>query len=798
MKNVIANLLTGPGILIGSIAAFHFLLVVGTGCAVSSRSDELSTGEALKSEVDWTSFLGRHDLVWETLPQRFDHGIYHGNGLLGCMIYQDGPDKMRWEMGRSDVSEHRRDNNRLPIGGMVLQTVGKISSGTARLDLWNAESTGEILTDKGRIIFRTLIHSKEMVTLIEVTCTGEEQRAKFSWMAAPAVDAVNAAFKDPDNPPFHLESRGDISICVQPRYAGGEFATAWKEIIVNPSQGKRLLYITIADKYPDSGAANETETIVRKVAGIDLNTLLASHQQWWHAYYQKSFLSVPDMKVEGFYWAQIYKLASATRSDRQVMDLLGPWFRSTGWPRIWWNLNIQICYSPVYAANHLELGESLIRFMDAKRENFFRNAREIWKFDSCATVPHTTDYEGLRGDGSRAPDNYINPGDFTWALHNYWLQYRYSMDESMVTDQKKHAFYPLLKGSINLYLKLLIKDEVGKLHLPVMHSPEYGNAKDNNYNLSLLRWGCYTLLELNRRYNLNDPQAPEWRNVLETLTGYPQDDNGMRIGTDVAYEKSHRHWSHLLMMYPLYLINWDQTSQRELMLRSVNHWLTVGEGKGINGWSRAAASSLYASMGDGELALTNLYKHLNDNRFVMPNAMYIEGSPVIECAFVAARSLQDMILQSWGYSITPEDSKTRILDPESKGCYISTISIFPAVPADWKDLAFHDLRTEGAFLVSAVRKAGITRWIRIRSLAGEPCRIKPGMTGTVTASVEGKPVKMKELGNGIYELPLDKGQEAVLRSGYGEPFVIRPVAADMANCNAWGVKLQKDAQPDAK
>ena len=107
-------------------------------------------------------------------------------------------------------------------------------------------------------------------------------------------------------------------------------------------------------------------------------------------------------------------------------------------------------------------------------------------------MPHTTDREGLRGDGSCAPDQYINPGDFTWALHNYWLHYRHSMDHALVTNQSAHALYPLLKGSVNVYLSLLKKGEDGRLHLPVLHSPEYGNAADNNYNLALLRWACRT------------------------------------------------------------------------------------------------------------------------------------------------------------------------------------------------------------------------------------------------------------------------------------------------------------------
>jgi hypothetical protein len=778
--------------LVSIVSMIAVAVMVFSGCGVSTKCAAGKKSGVVDANLDWAAFLKRHDLVWETLPQRFDHGIYHGNGMLGCMMFQDAANRFRWEMGRSDVTEHRRDNARLPIGGMGLETVGKITNGTARLDLWNAESNGEILTEKGSIKFRTFIHSIEMVAIVDVECVGDEKDAKFSWLAAEAVDRRNQQMKklgDPPNPPPRMETCGDISVCIQPRYAGGEFATAWKEVNIGPN--RRRMYISFADKFPGKGAGEEAAKCVKKAVGFDVDKLLASHREWWHAYYPKSFLSVPDMKVEGFYWIQMYKLACATRSDRMVMDLLGPWYRSTGWPRIWWNLNIQVCYLPVYAANHLELGESLVKLFDNKRANFERNAKEIWKFDDCATVPHTTDYEGLRGDGTCAPDHYINPGDFTWALHNYWMHYRFSMDEGIVTDQKKHAFYPLLKKSINLYLHLLQKGDDGKLHLPTMHSPEYGNAKDNNYNLSLLRWGCMTLIELNRRYKLNDPKLPEWENVLKNLVEYPKDDNGLRIGGDVAFEHSHRHWSHMLMVWPLHIMNMDQPDNRALLTKSLDHWLTVEGGRGINGWSRAAASCLCSTMGRGDDALVNLYKHHDDKRFVMPNAMYIEGSPVIECAFVAAKSLQDMLLQSWGNQKT----ESRRQNPEAG--YVSTIRVFPAVPAVWKDVVFNDLRTEGAFLVSAERKDGKTRWVRIRSLAGEPCRVKPSLQGNVKAvSAKGTAQEVEVVGDGVYQIDLKKGEEVVLYSGDVVPgMIVRPVSGDPETCNAWGVKVPKKSKP---
>ncbi|MCX7044752.1 MAG: Tat pathway signal sequence domain protein [Candidatus Sumerlaeota bacterium] len=724
-------------------------------------------------QVDWPEFLKRHDLVFETLPENFDFGAFLGNGLLGATIYRDGANRLRFEMGRSDVTEHRRDNGRLPIGGLVLETCGKIMEGTMRLDLWNAEVRGEVKTEKGSLQFRALIHTDLIVLIIELEASDGEKDAKFIWNARPAADKRNSTrLTDSPNPTSTTETIEGVSVCVQPRFAGGEFASAFREVPIKNAQNARRIYMSIADSFPASTARKDVVATLQKAAAGDFPRLLETHRAWWHDFYPRSFVSIPDTQLESFYWIQFYKLASASRPDRPPVDLLGPWYRDTGWPRIWWNLNIQTLYLPVYAGNHLELGESFINFMDAKRANFARNAKEIWKFDDCATVPHTTDNEGLRGDGTCAPDNYINPGDFTWALHNYWQHYRYSMDESMVTDQKKHAFYPLLRGSVNLYLHLLKKGDDGKLHLPVLHSPEYGNDSDNNYNLSLLRWACQTLIALNQRYNLNDPLLPKWQETLKDLVDYQADEKGLRIGAGMSFTKSHRHWSHILMVHPLHIMDLSQPANRDLIVKSINHWLTVGGGAGVFGWSRAAAASLYAALGDGDNAIDSIHKHLSNARFVRPNTMYIEGSPVIECSIVLARSLQDMLLQSWG----------------------GTINIFPAIPKAWNEAVFHDLRAEGAFLVSAERKGGKTVWARVKSLAGEPLRIKPGMDGEVKALVDGKSAPLKTLAGGVYEIALAKGAEALFFVGDTPPTpVIKPLAADPANCNFYGSKLHAAA-----
>ena len=733
------------------------ITLMATSTAAPSRTDA-----AVQTQIDWPAFLARHDMVWDSLPKQFDYGAFLGNGMLGATIYQEGDHRLRFEMGRSDVTEHRRDNNRLPIGGLVLTTVGKIKSGTMRLDLWNAEVRGTVVTAKGTLAFRSFIHTGKMVLITDVKAVAGETAAAFAWQAAKCTDrGREAPLQDPPHPDPRNVKEGEVSVCIQGRSSGGEFATAYAERNI---PGIRRLYLSIADTFPGHAASAEAVAQVRQSLSADFDRLLKSHREWWNAFYPQNCVSIPDARLESFYWIQWYKLASASRPDLVPVDLLGPWFRHTGWPRIWWNLNIQTLYLPVYTGNRLELGESFVNFIDKKRDNFFRNGKEIWKFDDCATVSHTTDYEGLRGDGDCAPDQLINPGDFTWALHNYYSHYRYTMDHTMITDRKKHAFYPLLKGSVNLYLQILKKGADGKLHLPVLMSPEYGLAADNNYNLGLLHWGCQTLIDLNHRYQLDDPMVPVWEQTLKDLVPYPVDENGLCIGAGVPFKISHRHWSHILMVHPLHIMTADNPSDRELLNKSVQHWLTTDGATGINGWSRAGAASLYATLGDGSNALKQIHGHLADKRFVRPNTMYIEGDPVIECSIVINRSLQDMLLQSWG----------------------DKLNIFPAVPATWNDTVFHDLRAEGAFLVSAKRKDGNTEWVRVKSLAGEPCRVQAVFASTPKLRINGKTVQLQPAAGGMFELPLKKDDEALLFAGELTIALVKPLPMAEADANSWG------------
>jgi len=82
--------------------------------------------------------------------------------------------------------------------------------------------------------------------------------------------------------------------------------------------------------------------------------------------------------------------------------------------------------------------------------------------------------------------------------------------------------------------------------------------------------------------------------------------------------------------------------------------------------------------------------------YLKPNTFYSEiGLPVMETPLHGATAMQEMLLQSWG----------------------ARLRVFPAVPSTWQDAQIRRLRGEGAYLVSARRERGNTRWVLVQAEA---------------------------------------------------------------------------------
>ena len=177
---------------------------------------------------------------------------------------------------------------------------------------------------------------------------------------------------------------------------------------------------------------------------------------------------------------------------------------------------------------------------------------------------------------------------------------------------------------------------------------------------------------------------------------------------------------------------------------------------------------MYARLGATEKAAYYL-DFLINHKNISTTTMYAEGNPVIETPLSFASSVHDMVLQSWG----------------------GNIRVFNGTPKAWSDVAFHQLRTEGAFLVSAKKKGGVTQFVSVESLVGSACQIQTDIPNPII-SINGKKAKrgaVEETDDGFYKVALKAGDTATFTPvalKYAD-LSIAPIPVSAANRNAFGL-----------
>ena len=713
-------------------------------------------------------------MVFDTLSTKWEEGAFLGNGLLGVMVYREDANAIRFDLGRTDVVGHTEGINpsigraRMPIGKFVLRAIGTITKIQLRLDLWNATLSGTIYTDKGAIQLQALVAATKDLILLNTETTEKGKMFNWEWKPEKSISPFltlgrDSASKYKQNPDFVITKENGTHFNYQAFFDGGSYTTAWKEISVGKQQS---LVITIQNTYPNDHSKSLAAQTINSVTEKAIDPLISAHNNHWHQFYQKSFISIPDSRLTSFWWIQQYKMASATRVGAYPIDLMGPWYKASPWPKYWWNLNIQLTYYPFFSSNHIDLAKPLLKMIDDHIDNLSKNAPVPYQHNSAALsrsgpADMKSPIKVLKGNTitGNSPSS-LELGNLTWLLHVYWQAYEHTMDKNYMK-----SIYPVLTRAINYYLNIVDKETDGKYHLPYTYSPEYPNGitRDANYDLSVLNWGLKTLLYINAQLKLNDPLAGKWKDLQDNLTPYPQDEHGLRIGRDADFTISHRHYSHMLMIYPIYEINWDQPENRELIKKSLYQW--EGNNAAWRGYSYSGAGSIHAMMGEGDSTWQLLNEMMDKGRFaIKPNTMYLEAGPVIETPFSAVTTLNEMLLQSWG----------------------NMIRVFPAIPNEWQDAAFDKLLAKGGFEVSAVRKNGVTQFIKIKSLAGEPCLIKTAWKDKVTAmGTRNHSVAYQD--NGIINVDVKKGEEVILYTGQKPgSFDIKEAASDK-NENYWGL-----------
>jgi alpha-L-fucosidase 2 len=463
---------------------------------------------------------------------------------------------------------------------------------------------------------------------------------------------------------------------------------------------------------------------VERALSRGFDAMHATHKQWWREYWRRSSVRLPNEIVERQWFLEQYKFGAASRRSAPPISLQAVWTADDGRLPPWkgdfhHDLNTQLSYWPCYSGNHLEEGLAYLDWLWKTRDTAFDWTKRFFGLPGM-NVPMTADLNGRQIGGWRQYTHSATTS--AWLAQHFYLHWKYSGDREFL----RQRAYPYLRDTCEFLDAFTAKKGPdGKRTHPLSASPEINDNRPSawfpsvtNYDLALERWAMSAGAELAVEAGV-PAEAARWRQVLSELPAFSLGDDGrLLVAKGYPLPHSHRHFSHLMAIHPLGLIDWSGGDEaRKTIAASLAELDRLGSDQWC-GYSFSWLANLAARARDGEKAARAL--EIFSTAFTLRNSFHCNGDQsgkgyskftyrpfTLEGNFAAAAGVQEMLLQS----------------------HRGVILLFPAVPATWKDVAFTTLRAQGAFLVSAQRTGGAVSRVEIVAERGGRCRLLSPFSG---------------------------------------------------------------------
>lgn len=678
------------------------------------------------------------DLKFKKTITKWDEAIPLGNGHLGALVWGKAS-ALRFSLDRADIWDltpspriYEEDFNYQTIIQFVKEgneeeirkkfssiyrgmTPTKLPAGKLILHLssqGNVESSLNLETAKADICtegirLRSFILATQKFGLVEVDlpltefsyCVetpGFRVGKGSTYKIGEHVRIDSASLENLYYPAPVKETGKESCYFVQPvsdSFSYGVFAAAKQE------GTKSLIVFGVATSDDGENWQEEMKSMLREALERGYEDLFAEHCGWWKTYWSKSSISIPDQFMEHHWYLTNYLLASCSRKGGYPMQLQGLWTADHGNLPPWkgdyhHDLNTQLSYFNYLKANHLEEGECFLDFlweMVGKGEEF---ARSFYGTDGMC-LPSIMGLDGTPLGGwamySFSPTNQI------WLCQIFERHYRYTGNRTFLQERA----YPYMKKTASCIIGLL-EEKDGKYYLPVSSSPEIHDdtiqaflTPNSNYDLALMRYLFICLVDLAKE--LGNGEDGKWQDILGKLPELAVNEEGiMLLSPDEELTESHRHFSHLMGIHPLRLVDYHSEEGKQMIDANIHRQEILGSGYWV-GYSLTLMAEMYAISGNGNGAAWHLRTFWDS--FCSPNGFHLNGDYkhhgisqfhyrpfTLEGNMCAADALQEMLLQS------------------EKGM----LDLFPAIPDEWQEekVSFRHFRAEGGILVSAVLEKG--------------------------------------------------------------------------------------------